>query len=261
MSSPDPQLSIHDRQRKVPGHDLNRLASARIRFVGAGGLATPIVRGLARKGAGSIAVCDPDEVDVTNLARQDLFLESDIGIPKVWALIQNLAPHCTMACELVGDHGRLEDLLVVGEDFSRDSVLVVGVDNGDARRCAAQLGWRLGIPVVLTATDLQAEYGYVLIQHSRPGTPCFCCKFPEYQEPAPCGIASSPDILNVLAGLALRAIDAALGMPIALNWNYREIHLNGWMEDTCATVAPQPNCPLCGKLPCGAPLQTQAQHA
>lgn len=73
-----------------------RLKSARILVVGAGGLGAPILTYLAAAGVGMLTVLDDDVVDVSNLQRQVLFGEDDLGRPKVDAAaarLRTINPH------------------------------------------------------------------------------------------------------------------------------------------------------------------------
>ena len=60
-----------------------RLAAARVLVVGAGGLGSPALLYLAAAGVGTIGIADADVVDVSNLQRQVVHTEADVGRPKV----------------------------------------------------------------------------------------------------------------------------------------------------------------------------------
>jgi molybdopterin/thiamine biosynthesis adenylyltransferase len=69
------------------------VASERILIVGVGGLGVPAAWALARAGARHLTLVDPDPVDLSNLARQIVFSEDDIGTPKVEAAARRIAKH------------------------------------------------------------------------------------------------------------------------------------------------------------------------
>ena len=236
--------SVSDRQELVPGFSQTKLEESTCLLIGAGGINSEVSEGLARKGMGCMKILDGDTVELTNLNRQ-LFFAKDIAKPKGIRLAVNLAKHATCGTTFYGYDLDFQDALSVGIDLSCD-LGVCGVDNNPTRTAVARHFLTVGKPVVFIAVDLKAEQGYVFIQ--KPGEACFGCLFPNSLDghKMPCRTPAVKDVLKVVAGLALYAIDSLL-MDRPIGWNYRNVHLAGFAPSNELTIERKPDCPLCGK--------------
>ena len=70
-----------------------KLLNSKVLIIGAGGLGSPVALYLALAGVGTIGIVDFDVVDVTNLQRQILHSDSDVGRPKVVSAKETLMSH------------------------------------------------------------------------------------------------------------------------------------------------------------------------
>ena len=90
----DSQLLRYSRHILLPELGLEaqeRFAAAHALVIGAGGLGAPAAQFLVAAGVGTLTLCDPDRVDLTNLQRQILYATADVGTPKVVAARARLA--------------------------------------------------------------------------------------------------------------------------------------------------------------------------
>ncbi|MDO8143109.1 ThiF family adenylyltransferase [Isoptericola sp. 178] len=150
----DAELDRYARHLALPGLGLDgqrRLAAARVLVVGAGGLGSPALLYLAAAGVGVIGVVDDDVVDVTNLQRQVLHGQADLGRPKTTsaaAAIAEVNPHVEVVEHPVRlDPGNVLDVLG-GYD-----VVLDGADNFPTRYLVSDAAEVLGLPVVWGSID------------------------------------------------------------------------------------------------------------
>jgi len=123
-----------------------RLAGARVAVIGAGGLGAPALTYLAAAGVGEITLFDPDTVDATNLHRQVLFTEADLGRSKAVAAAERLhaqSPQVSVRAvvETLTPANTLEEL--AGHDLVLD-----GTDNFPTRYLASDACEILDLPLV-----------------------------------------------------------------------------------------------------------------
>lgn len=248
LAGADVRESVFDRQAKVPGFNQDQVSQAGVFSIGAGGLLGQQGRGLVRKGYGRFGCADDDVFTPTNYPRQ-LCYRKDLYKNKAIAIIQNLAQECLSDTEFWAYPIRYPEVSK-HLDWDKFNVFLCNVDNNITRvrlslECLAK-----GKPVIFSAVSSDAGSGYVFVQESKPGTPCFGCAFPhrvdDRTQPCP-GTPACIDILAVVGGSVLYAVDSVITNRPRF-WNLRVVRLDGSLEDTAIRVAKNPNCPLCKSL-------------
>jgi|SRR5436190_6752216 molybdopterin/thiamine biosynthesis adenylyltransferase len=227
--------------REVGGPGQQKLKAASVLIVGAGGLGAPAALYLAAAGVGSIFLADPDDVDRSNLQRQVIYTEADIGAPKVEAAadrLHALNPHVFVA----GYNGAFDpgnaDELVEGVD-----VVLDGTDDFGARFCVNDACVRHGKPLVSGAIGRWT--GQVGVFGRQP---CYRCLVPEIPPDAETCVAVG--VVGALAGvigsmMALEALKLITGAGDPLQGRLM-IYDALSAETRTVRLAGDPACPVCG---------------
>jgi molybdopterin/thiamine biosynthesis adenylyltransferase/rhodanese-related sulfurtransferase len=247
-----------------------RLKNAKVLCVGAGGLGSPALLYLAAAGVGTLGIVEFDVVDESNLQRQIIHGQSDVGRPKAQSARDSIAeinPYVTVNLHeepLTSDNAL--------EIFAQYDLIVDGTDNFATRYLVNDACVLLGKPYVWgsifrfdgQASVFWAEYG-----------PCYRCLYPEPPPPGMVPSCAEGGVLGVLCASigSIQVTEAikvltGIGDPLvgrlmiydALDMTYRTVK-----------VRKDPECPVCGKNPtvtelidydafCGA-VSEEAQEA
>jgi molybdopterin/thiamine biosynthesis adenylyltransferase/rhodanese-related sulfurtransferase len=217
--------------------------------IGAGGLGSPIAMYLAAAGIGKIGIVDFDTVDYSNLQRQILHTDADVGRPKAQSAretIHGINPHC----EVVLHNTRLTsenafDLIGPYE------IVVDGTDNFPTRYLTNDACVLLNKPNVYGSIFRFEGQASVFAPHL--GGPCYRCLYPEPPPPGMVPSCAEGGVLGVLPGIigciqAAEILKLALGKGSslvgrlllfnALDMKFRELKLRR-----------DPECPVCGEHP------------
>ncbi|MEW6391017.1 MAG: molybdopterin-synthase adenylyltransferase MoeB [Pseudomonadota bacterium] len=228
--------------REVGGPGQQKLKAARVLMVGAGGLGAPAALYLAAAGVGTIGLVDPDAVSLSNLQRQVLYAETDVGRPKVEAAKAHLAalnPHVT-----VETHPVWLDPQNAGELVQQYDLVLDGTDDFSTRFAVSDACLAHGKPLVSGA--LGRWTGQVGVFH---GQPCYRCLVPEVPPDAEtCALVG---VVGALAGvigsmMALEAVKLITGAGAPLSGKLLIYDaLAG--ETRTVRIGADPACAACGK--------------
>src|ERR1700754_1708239 len=247
-----------------------RLKNAKVLCVGAGGLGSPALMYLAAAGVGTLGIVEFDVVDESNLQRQIIHGQSDVGRSKAESAADSgreINPLIT-----VNIHGQRRDSSNVLELFAQYDLIVDGTDNFATRSLVNDACVLLHKPYVWgsiyrfdgQASVFWAEYG-----------PCYRCLYPEPPPPGMVPSCAEGGVLGVLcASIGSIQVNEAIKLITGIGEPLSgRLMIYDALEMTYRTVRVQkdPECPLCGKNPtitelidyeafCGA-VSEEAQEA
>lgn len=225
-----------------------RLKNAKVLCVGAGGLGSPALLYLAAAGVGTLGIVEFDVVDESNLQRQIIHSQKDIGRPKAESARDRVLE--TNPYVNVQMHQERLDSSNVMELFAQYDLIVDGTDNFATRYLVNDACVLLGKPYVWgsiyrfdgQASVFWAEYG-----------PCYRCLYPEPPPPGMVPSCAEGGVLGVLCASigsiqvteAIKLL-AGIGEPLlgrlmiydALEMTYRQVR-----------IQKDPNCAVCGANP------------
>ena len=225
-----------------------RLKNAKVLCVGAGGLGSPALMYLAAAGVGTLGIVEFDTVDESNLQRQIIHGQSDVGRSKAQSArdtVREINPLIT-----VNLHEERLDSSNVMELFAQYDLIVDGTDNFATRYLVNDACVLLGKPYVWgsiyrfdgQASVFWAEYG-----------PCYRCLYPEPPPPGMVPSCAEGGVLGVLCASigsiqvteAIKLLtgigETLLGRLMvydALEMTYRQVR-----------IRKDPNCAVCGENP------------
>jgi molybdopterin/thiamine biosynthesis adenylyltransferase len=244
MSFSDEEVERYARHlvlREIGGPGQQRLKTARVLIVGAGGLGAPAALYLAAAGVGEIVITDPDVVALSNLQRQVLYATADEGRAKVEAAAERLAalnPNVRLrplAERLDATNARN---LIAGHDLVLD-----GTDDFATRLAVNAACMAEHVPLVSGAIGRWTGQIGVFT-----GRPCYRCLVPEIPPDAETCVAVG--VVGALAGvvgamMALEAVKliAEAGEPLT---GRLLIYDALAAEARTVRIGPDPDCPVCG---------------
>ena len=221
-----------------------KLKNAKVCVVGTGGLGNPITTRLAAMGVGTLRIVDRDVIELSNLHRQTMFDEDDVGQVKVEVAekkLQKLNPDCKIEALAVSvnDYTALE--VVEG-----CNVVIDALDSVNARYALNKACVKFEIPFVTgAAVGVSGQAFTVLPKQSA----CYFCMFPELDEDTmpTCSIEGvHPSILSIVGGIEVaEAVKIIIGKKPSLSERILHIDLENLDFNSTRTFRAE-ECPICG---------------
>ncbi|HEX2558135.1 MAG TPA: ThiF family adenylyltransferase [Nitrososphaera sp.] len=246
------ELTSEDMQRysrqlmleEIGFEGMEKLRSAKVCVVGAGGIGNPVITQLVAMGVGKLRIVDRDVIEVTNLHRQHLYTDDDIGKVKVEAAAERLRklnpgveiePVPTSVTKFTAEN------IVKGFDLVIDAL-----DSVDARYALNDACIKHNIPLIYAgAIGVTGSVSTILPNSSA----CLRCMFPELNEeemPACSTEGVHPSILYLVAGIQVsEAVKIIKGQQPTLANKLLYIDLNELSFDRVQMFR-QEECPSCG---------------
>ena len=256
LVTPGPALTV-DEVRRYSRHLIipdvamagqQRMMNAKVLCVGAGGLGSPALMYLAAAGIGTLGIVEYDTVDESNLQRQIIHGQSDIGKSKAQSAKEKIA-EINPYVNVITHETRLDNSNVM-EIFAQYDIIVDGTDNFATRYLVNDACVLLKKPYVWgsiyrfdgQASVFWAEYG-----------PCYRCLYPEPPPPGMVPSCAEGGVLGVLCATigSIQTTEAikvltGIGEPLigslmvydALDMTFRKIK-----------VRKDPHCPICSEKP------------
>ncbi len=226
-----------------------KLKASSVLCIGAGGLGSPAILYLAAAGVGKIGIVDADAVEVSNLQRQILHGQANLGQSKLDSAelrIRDTNPHVEVV--KYPENFTSQNALEIAKDYD---VIIDGTDNFPTRYLSNDVSVMLKKPNVY-ASIFRFE-GQLSVFAPHLGGPCYRCMLPQPPDPGTVPSCAEAGVLGVLPGIigslqAMEAIKLILGTgepPLgkllhydALQTQFREFKLKR-----------DPECALCGEHP------------
>lgn len=223
---------------------LEKLRKAKVCVVGVGGIGNPVVTQLTAMGIGKLKIVDRDIIEISNLHRQHLYTENDIGRVKVEAAKERL--------EKINSNVEIEALPNSVTKYTAESIVdgfdivVDALDSIDARYALNDACIKLNIPLIYAGALGMLGSVCTIIPNK---TACLRCIFPALAEddmPTCSTEGVHPSILYLVGGIQVsEAVKIILGEKPTLENKLLYVDLNDLSLEK-VSVFRQEECPSCG---------------
>ena len=254
MALPPDRLDRFARHIVLPeigGAGQAALAKARVVLIGVGGIGSPALQYLAGAGIGTLILVDDDTVDTSNLQRQTIFRETDVGhrkaeLAEVW--VNDFDPDIEVVWKVERLTRDNAAATVTGADLVLD-----GCDNFATRLAVSDACVAARVPLLSAAVGrFQGQVG--AFAGHLPDQPCYRCYVGDAFDADDCDTCAEDGMLGAMAGwtgtfAALQAIRVLLAPSGGLgDPQWGKLHVLDGLAPSLRTmrIAKDPGCSACG---------------
>lgn len=186
--------------------DQDKLMNSTALIAGMGALGCESAKNLALMGLRKLIIIDNDVVELSNLSRQMLFSDQDIGSPKVVAAERNLVK-MNPSTEVEKHYERIENIPL--EKYQEADILLSSLDNFEGRRYLNSVAFTLNKPFVDAGTHGFFGHVRVIIPHE---TPCYECYPPKEKQRVWCSLRrrKTSDLLKELKEYQIKGLTSKI---------------------------------------------------
>ncbi|MFN4020267.1 MAG: HesA/MoeB/ThiF family protein [Erythrobacter sp.] len=236
---------------EVGGAGQVKLAASRVAIIGLGGIGSPALQYLAASGIGRLALVDDDEVDVSNLQRQTIFTQRDVGYGKAVSARRWLANFDDSLRVDVSDARITPEnaaSLIAGCDLVID-----GTDNFATRLAVSDACVAAGIPLLSAAVGRFQGQVAAFAGHLADEA-CYRCFVGDAFDAEDCDTCADEGMLGAMAGwagtfAALQAVKVLLADTATLgDPGWGKLHILDGLAPGMRTIriAKDAHCKACG---------------
>lgn len=221
------------------------LIKSKVLVIGLGGLGCPVATYLAGAGVGALILADDDVIDISNLHRQTLYRQTDIGQHKAMVAKREVqAINSDVKVSLICDRFKTTCLRQTLESVD---VVVDCTDNFSSRYALNEMSVITGTPLVSGAA-LQSYGQFAVFNPNDPSAPCYQCVFPKEADEEPQNCTQSGvfgPLVGVVGAWQAMAVIKLLVAPLASCHNMLHT-VDVWqMSYKSRRIMKDPTCPVC----------------
>ncbi len=232
--------------REIGGVGQKKLKNAKILVIGAGGLGSPALMYLAAAGVGTIGVIDDDVVENSNLQRQVIHRDADIGIPKVFSAQKAMVAQNPYV-DVRPYHRKLTEADAI-ELFQDYDFVLDGTDNFDTRYAVNAAA--VATKTLLISGALSQWEGQVSVFDPAQNAPCYACVFPSPPAPelapgcAAAGVVGPlPGVIGAMMATEVIKLITGAGAPLRGEMLIYDV---AYAETRKISLKRRHDCAVCG---------------